>query len=328
MRSLVGQSGIGDDDDGRVQPRPNATRRKSPTSGVVAGTSLVAYPRGAQAVDRSARYGATKFVEFRVTDLFLAPMATCQGDPHWRFHAVPKGTPNWPTLTDEQRCWAERHFNVDHKLIHLWTMVPIWQSIMTHQAVMALADIRGDIVELGVFKGGSSALMALAQMRAHNEHNASARTLWLFDTFEGLPAPTEHDDAKAVKIWEALRAWEAGNATAEQRRDIEWRKKAGIVQRTESGALGWDYGALQQVQANLLSTKYPSNRLRFVKEKSKRHWERTARSCSSQSRLQSNQGGRSCRYRTALRFFVWTRIGTNRLASSSKCSGRGSLRAG
>ena len=82
-----------------------------------------------------------------------------------------------------------------------------------------------------------------------------------------MPAPTEHDDAKAVKIWEALRAWEAGNATAEQRRDIEWRKKAGIVQRTESGALGWDYGALQQVQANLLSTKYPSNRLRFVKGK-------------------------------------------------------------
>ena len=50
-------------------------------------------------------------------------MATCQGDPHWRFHAVPKGTPNWPTLTDEQRCWAERHFNVDHKIMARWLPV-------------------------------------------------------------------------------------------------------------------------------------------------------------------------------------------------------------
>ena len=49
-------------------------------------------------------------------------------------------------------------------------------------------NISGDVVECGCAKGGSAALMALtlAQYKAH-------RDLWLFDTFEGLPAPTTGD---------------------------------------------------------------------------------------------------------------------------------------
>jgi predicted O-methyltransferase YrrM len=49
-------------------------------------------------------------------------------------------------------------------------------------------DIAGDIVECGCARGGSAALMALTlrQMGAR-------RRLWLFDTFEGLPAPSSHD---------------------------------------------------------------------------------------------------------------------------------------
>jgi len=49
-------------------------------------------------------------------------------------------------------------------------------------------DIAGDIVECGCARGGSAALMALTlrQMGAR-------RRLWLFDTFEGLPAPSSGD---------------------------------------------------------------------------------------------------------------------------------------
>jgi O-methyltransferase len=49
-------------------------------------------------------------------------------------------------------------------------------------------DVPGDIVECGSARGGSAALMALTlqQLGAH-------RNLWLFDTFEGLPAPTSND---------------------------------------------------------------------------------------------------------------------------------------
>jgi O-methyltransferase len=49
-------------------------------------------------------------------------------------------------------------------------------------------DIPGDIVECGSARGGSAALMALALRRLRSQ-----RTVWLFDTFGGLPAPSSQD---------------------------------------------------------------------------------------------------------------------------------------
>lgn len=48
--------------------------------------------------------------------------------------------------------------------------------------------IPGDIVECGVMNGGSAAI--LAHFAAKSKFN---RTVWLFDSFEGLPAPTSAD---------------------------------------------------------------------------------------------------------------------------------------
>jgi O-methyltransferase len=49
-------------------------------------------------------------------------------------------------------------------------------------------DIAGDVVECGCARGGSAALMALTLRQL-----GSQRRLWLFDTFEGLPAPGPQD---------------------------------------------------------------------------------------------------------------------------------------
>ena len=48
--------------------------------------------------------------------------------------------------------------------------------------------IPGDVVECGVARGGSAALMALAL-----KNLGSDKTVWLFDTFEGIPAATTDD---------------------------------------------------------------------------------------------------------------------------------------
>lgn len=48
--------------------------------------------------------------------------------------------------------------------------------------------LAGDVVECGCARGGSAALMALS-LRQLGER----RNLWLFDTFEGLPAPSADD---------------------------------------------------------------------------------------------------------------------------------------
>jgi hypothetical protein len=49
-------------------------------------------------------------------------------------------------------------------------------------------DIAGDVVECGCARGGSAALMGLTLCQL-----GSQRNLWLFDTFEGLPAPSTED---------------------------------------------------------------------------------------------------------------------------------------
>jgi len=58
--------------------------------------------------------------------------------------------------------------------------------------VRALAEactIEGDVCEFGVAQGETSTLIA-------NEIVAGDKTLHLFDSFEGLPAPAEHDELK------------------------------------------------------------------------------------------------------------------------------------
>lgn len=47
--------------------------------------------------------------------------------------------------------------------------------------------VPGDFVECGVYRGGSAAVLGHALRRS------VSRRLWLFDSFEGLPAPTEKD---------------------------------------------------------------------------------------------------------------------------------------
>jgi hypothetical protein len=49
-------------------------------------------------------------------------------------------------------------------------------------------QIPGDIVECGSARGGSGALMGLTLRRL-----GSQRDLWVFDTYEGLPAPSSQD---------------------------------------------------------------------------------------------------------------------------------------
>src|SRR5262245_46428845 len=93
---------------------------------------------------------------------------------------------------------AEQIFppDFDSRTRTLWRAVEPY-TMTTLERVSALRDaveyvlmnnIPGDIVECGVWKGGSMMVCALTLM-ARSER----RDLWLFDTFEGMSPPTEAD---------------------------------------------------------------------------------------------------------------------------------------
>ncbi len=82
------------------------------------------------------------------------------------------------------------------KLINLYNLV--------HKAINL--DLPGDIVECGVWHGGSAAVMAVAlRDLPHTEE----RTLWLFDSFQGLPPPDEKDGRKAKEKY--FQGWNRGD---------------------------------------------------------------------------------------------------------------------
>jgi hypothetical protein len=64
-------------------------------------------------------------------------------------------------------------------------MYALWCAV----CYVAQARIPGDLVECGVWKGGSSMLAALALLAGGDV----SRTLWLYDTFTGMTEPTDRD---------------------------------------------------------------------------------------------------------------------------------------
>jgi O-methyltransferase len=100
-------------------------------------------------------------------------------------------------------------------------------------------EIPGDIVECGVWRGGSSMAAALA-LKAFGD---TSRTLYLYDTFEGMSEPTEKD--------------RLANGTS----------ASAILADHERGTGYWCHASLEDVQANLRTTAYPEDKLVYVKGK-------------------------------------------------------------
>lgn len=102
-------------------------------------------------------------------------------------------------------------------------------------------DIPGDFVECGVWKGGSSMLVAKTLI----SRGITNRTLWLYDTFEGMSAPTEKDMDYTG-----------------QKADILLNKSS-----KDNAESVWCYSSYNEVEKNILSTGYPSQNIKLVKGK-------------------------------------------------------------
>ncbi|HEX7000002.1 MAG TPA: TylF/MycF/NovP-related O-methyltransferase [Gammaproteobacteria bacterium] len=106
-------------------------------------------------------------------------------------------------------------------------------------AYVAKSGIPGDIVECGVWRGGS--MMAVA--RTLLELRDATRHLYLFDTFEGMPPPSEED------------------------RSLDGRPAADLLQTEDKSdpRSVWCVAPLEGVQAAMRSVGYDASRMHFVK---------------------------------------------------------------
>lgn len=97
------------------------------------------------------------------------------------------------------------------------------------------AGIPGAIAECGVWAGGS--MMAVAEtLLALGER----RLLYLYDTFEGMPVPTERD------------------------RSITGESAAEIFRSLTRSGKKWDHASLDRVMRNLAATGWPEELTRYV----------------------------------------------------------------
>lgn len=126
-------------------------------------------------------------------------------------------------------------------------------TMTSPERIMALCDavehvsnqgIAGDIVECGVWKGGSMAAVA----RTLKSIGQCERDLWMYDTFEGMSAPTEKDvDFRGRAADRLLDEADASRAT----------EKDSI----------WCRCGIDAVKAAVLETGYAETKLRFIKGK-------------------------------------------------------------
>jgi len=103
-------------------------------------------------------------------------------------------------------------------------------------------NIQGDILECGVWKGGSIMIIAKTLI----DLNCKNKELFLFDTFTGMPKPTKEDhnivrDLPASEIFEK--------------------------QKINENSSTWNSISLNQVQNAVYSTGYPKEKFHFVKGK-------------------------------------------------------------
>lgn len=120
------------------------------------------------------------------------------------------------------------------------------EAVLDAVRYVTAREVPGVFAECGVWLGGSVMAMLL-QLKKLGVDN---RDILLYDTFEGMTAPTEHDssgfDGHAQTIWDLSKA--AG-------------------QRAWDGWFKPEVFNLDKVRELLLTTGYPAKRLHFIKGK-------------------------------------------------------------
>jgi O-methyltransferase len=133
---------------------------------------------------------------------------------------------------------------VERALPYTMTGVPRLQALVDAVRYCVRRGVPGAFGECGVWRGGS----VMAMLLTLRDLGVDDRDVYLYDTFEGMTRPTEHDvsehDPPALETW----------AEAERRQAKPW-----------AGYFDPESFNEQAVRETLLSTGYPAERLHLVR---------------------------------------------------------------
>lgn len=131
----------------------------------------------------------------------------------------------------------EKEFLAIYDKIKDHTLVPFERCFTLYKAVQYIIknNIPGDLVECGVWKGGSCMLIAYALLEA----GITNRKIWLYDTFAGMTEPGEKDGAAEKEEW-----------------------KKGVVSTSKNNM---SYAPPEVVKANMQMTGYPAENIIYIK---------------------------------------------------------------
>jgi hypothetical protein len=133
---------------------------------------------------------------------------------------------------------------VEQAVPHTMTSVPRLVSVVDAVRYCEARALPGAFAECGVWRGGS----VLAMILTLQQLGAEEREIYLYDTFEGMTEPTEHDVSPVAPP--ALETWQQARENDER----PWAQMFGSEVFSED-----------DVRRTVLSTGYPPERVHFVR---------------------------------------------------------------
>jgi O-methyltransferase len=136
----------------------------------------------------------------------------------------------------------DNEFQPIFEFVKPYTMTSIERLFDLYKSIeyVVKAGIPGDIVECGVWRGGSMMLAAKTLLKM----GATERNIYLLDTYEGHPKP---DPKRDIDIY--------GNPVVD----------AAAASRTSDEGSDWGYVSIDEVRANMARTGYPMENVDLVK---------------------------------------------------------------
>ena len=137
--------------------------------------------------------------------------------------------------------YSDAEFMTIYEQVRDFTMSSIERMYSLYQSIHYIVDhnLPGDFVECGVWKGGSSMIIALTLKKLGVEN----RSIYMYDTYEGMSEPTDND------------------------KDLHGSSAESQLKTAEKTDNIWCYSTLDEVKASMQRTGYPAGKIVFCKGK-------------------------------------------------------------